>query len=49
MSHNGLEPQPTIPAVMVSLEDAAAIDDHDGDAATLPPSAYTSRGPRTRT
>ena len=24
MSHNGLEPQPTIPAVMVSLEDGAA-------------------------
>jgi minor extracellular serine protease Vpr len=35
MSHNGLEPKPTIPAVMVSLEDGAAIDDHDGDTATI--------------
>ena len=35
MSHNGLEPKPTIPAVMVSLEDGALIDDHDGDSATL--------------
>jgi subtilisin family serine protease len=35
MSHNGLEPQPTIPAVMVSLSDGAAIDDHDGEPATL--------------
>ena len=35
MAHNGLEPQPTIPAVMVSLEDGALIDDHDGDAATI--------------
>ncbi|HUP55174.1 MAG TPA: S8 family serine peptidase [Methylomirabilota bacterium] len=35
MSHNGLEPQPTIPAVMVSLEDGAAIDDHAGDTATI--------------
>ena len=35
MAHNGLEPQPTIPAVMVSLEDGALIDDHDGDPATI--------------
>jgi len=35
MSHNGLEPKPTIPAVMVSLEDGALIDDHDGDPATI--------------
>ena len=35
MSHNGLEPQPTIPGVMVSLEDGAVIDDHDGEPATL--------------
>jgi minor extracellular serine protease Vpr len=35
MAHNGLEPQPTIPGYMVSLEDGAAIDDHDGDSATL--------------
>ena len=35
MSHNGLEPRPTIPGVMVRLSDGAAIDDHDGDPATL--------------
>jgi minor extracellular serine protease Vpr len=35
MSHNGLEAKPTIPAVMVSLEDGAVIDDHDGDATTI--------------
>lgn len=35
MSHNGLEPRPTIPGVMVSLSDGAAIDDHNGAAATL--------------
>ncbi len=35
MSHNGLEPQPTIPAVMVSLAAGAAIDDHDADPATI--------------
>jgi minor extracellular serine protease Vpr len=35
MSHNGLEPKPTIPGVMVSLSDGALIDDHDGAAATL--------------
>jgi minor extracellular serine protease Vpr len=35
MAHNGLEPQPTIPAVMVSLEDGALIDDHDGDTTTI--------------
>ena len=35
MSHNGLEARPTIPGVMVSLEDGAAIDDHDGEPATL--------------
>ena len=35
MSHNGLEPQPTIPAVMVSLEDGAIIDDHAGDPTTI--------------
>ena len=35
MAHNGLEPRPTIPGYMVSLADGAAIDDHDGQAATL--------------
>ena len=35
MAHNGLEDQPTIPGYMVSLEDGAAIDDHDGEPATL--------------
>jgi subtilisin family serine protease len=35
MAHNGLEPQPTIPGYMVSLEDGAIIDDHDGESATL--------------
>ena len=35
MSHNGLEPQPTIPAVMVRLSDGAVIDDHEGEPATL--------------
>jgi minor extracellular serine protease Vpr len=35
MSHNGLEAKPTIPAVMVSLEDGAIIDDHDGDSSTI--------------
>ena len=35
MSHNGLEAKPTIPAVMVSLEDGASIDDHDGDPTTI--------------
>jgi minor extracellular serine protease Vpr len=35
MSHNGLETKPTIPAVMVSLEDGLVIDDHDGDPTTI--------------
>ncbi len=35
MAHNGLEDRPTIPGYMVSLEDGAAIDDHDGEPATL--------------
>jgi minor extracellular serine protease Vpr len=35
MSHNDLEARPTIPAVMVSLEDGAVIDDHDGAAVTI--------------
>ena len=35
MSHNGLEAKPTIPAVMVSLEDGAVIDDHDGGSSTI--------------
>jgi len=35
MSHNGLEPAPTIPGYMVSLEDGQEIADHNGDAATL--------------
>ena len=35
MAHNGLEPQPTIPGYMVSLEAGAIIDDHDGEPATL--------------
>ena len=35
MSHNDLEPKPTIPGVMVSLADGAAIDDHNGENATL--------------
>ena len=35
MSHNGLEPQPTIPGVMISLEDGAVVDDHDGEPATI--------------
>jgi subtilisin family serine protease len=35
MAHNGLETQPTIPGYMVSLEDGALIDDHDGASATL--------------
>lgn len=35
MSHNELEAKPTIPGVMVSLADGAAIDDHDGAPATL--------------
>jgi minor extracellular serine protease Vpr len=35
MAHNGLEPRPTIPGYMVSLVDGAAIDDHDGEMATL--------------
>jgi subtilisin family serine protease len=35
MAHNGLEPQPDIPGYMVSLEDGALIDDHDGEPATL--------------
>jgi minor extracellular serine protease Vpr len=35
MAHNGLEPRPTIPGYMVSLEDGAAIDDHNGEPATL--------------
>jgi subtilisin family serine protease len=35
MSHNGLEPQPTIPGVMVSDVDGAEIDDHDGEPATI--------------
>jgi subtilisin family serine protease len=35
MAHNGLEAQPDIPGYMVSLEDGAEIDDHDGASATL--------------
>ena len=35
MAHNGLEPRPDIPGYMVSLEDGAVIDDHDGEPATL--------------
>ena len=35
MSHNGLEPTPTIPAVMISLADGAAVDDHDGAPVTI--------------
>lgn len=35
MSHNDLEPRPTIPGVMVRLSDGATIDDHDGGSATL--------------
>jgi subtilisin family serine protease len=35
MSHNGLEPAPTIPGVMVRLSDGAVIDDHEGAPATL--------------
>ena len=35
MSHNGLETQPTIPGVMISLEDGAVVDDHDGEPATI--------------
>lgn len=35
MSHNGLEPQPTIPGYMVRLSDGAVIDDHEGEPATL--------------
>jgi minor extracellular serine protease Vpr len=35
MSHNDLEPRPTIPGVMVRLSAGAAIDDHDGGSATL--------------
>jgi minor extracellular serine protease Vpr len=35
MAHNGLEPRPTIPGYMVSLEDGAEIADHDGEPATL--------------
>ena len=50
MSHNGLEPQPTIPGVMVSLSDGASIDDHDGDAATLAGARRLRHdAPRTRT
>ena len=35
MAHNGLEPRPTIPGVMISLADGLVVDDHDGDAAIL--------------
>ncbi len=35
MSHNGLEDRPTIPGVMISLEDGAIVDDHDGEQAIL--------------
>jgi len=35
MAHNGLEPQPTIPGVMVRLSDGLLIDDHEGEPATL--------------
>jgi subtilisin family serine protease len=35
MAHNGLEPQPTIPGVMISLDDGAVVDDHDGEPATI--------------
>ena len=35
MSHNDLEPRPTIPAVMVSLSDGLAIAAHDGENVTL--------------
>jgi minor extracellular serine protease Vpr len=35
MSHNGLEPQPTIPGVMVSLDDGLAMKDDNGKMATI--------------
>lgn len=35
MSHNGLEPRPTIPAVMVSLADGLVIAGHNGENVTL--------------
>lgn len=35
MSHNGLEPRPTIPAVMVSLSDGLLIATHDTENVTL--------------
>lgn len=35
MAHNGLEPAPTIPGVMVRLSDGAEIDEHEGAPATL--------------
>ena len=35
MSHNGLEPQPTIPAYMVSLEDGLVIKTKNGASTTL--------------
>ena len=35
MSHNDLEPRPTIPGVMVSLSDGLAIREQDGETATL--------------
>ena len=35
MSHNGLEPQPTIPGYMVSLSDGQALAAHDGAPVTL--------------
>ena len=49
MSHNDLEPRPTIPGVMVSLSDGASIDDHDGDAATLKALGVYGRTPATPT
>ena len=46
MSHNDLEPRPTIPGVMVSLSDGASIDDHDGDVATLKALGVYAQDPR---
>ncbi|MFW5468746.1 S8 family serine peptidase [Knoellia sp. CPCC 206435] len=36
MSHNGLEPQPTIPGVMITLSDGLEVVTHDGENATIP-------------
>ena len=40
MGSNGEPSQPTIPSLMISLEDAAVVLDADGEAATLNPPAY---------